>query len=70
MAIAVIGAVPGVAIGILVALLLSGIYNWPVFISLQSACLTVLGSAAIGLIAGLIPAVRAARLDPIQALQS
>lgn len=68
MTIAVIGAIPGVATGIAVALSLSAMHGWPVLISAQSTALTVFGSALIGLAAGLVPALRAARLDPIQAL--
>jgi putative ABC transport system permease protein len=70
MTIAVLGAIPGVATGMLVALMLSVAFHWPLIFSISSIGITVLASAIIGLVAGLIPALRAAKLDPIQALQA
>ena len=70
MAVAVLGAIPGVVIGVFAALLLSAVFHWPLIFSIASIGLTVLVSATIGLAAGLIPALRAARLDPIQSLQA
>jgi putative ABC transport system permease protein len=68
--IALLGALPGLLIGAAAAAALGAIFDWPILFKAQTMALTILGSALIGLAAGLIPAVRAAGLDPIEALQS
>jgi putative ABC transport system permease protein len=70
LAIALIGALPGIALGIIAALVLGAIYHWPLILTAQSIGLVVAISAAIGLISGSAPALRAARHDPIRALQA
>jgi putative ABC transport system permease protein len=50
MTIAVLGAIPGVAIGSLVALVLSAAFHWPLILSISSIGITVIASAIIGLV--------------------
>lgn len=60
-----LGVLAGVAVGGLAALL----GPWDLVLSWRAAGLGLLGSVALGLTVGVIPAMRAARLDPITALR-
>lgn len=65
-----IGLVGGIIISILVALIAQNMgYSWELVISLQSIVLGCGVSIAIGLIFGVVPARRASRLNPIEALR-
>jgi len=64
----------GGAIGVLLGLMISGIINLlvpalPSAVPLWSVVTAVLVSMAVGLFFGMYPAVRAARLDPVEALR-
>ncbi|HWT33758.1 MAG TPA: ABC transporter permease [Microbacterium sp.] len=65
-----IGGVLGIALGGLGALLLPGVLGFPLLISLPATIGALLVSLAIGMIAGVYPANRAARLAPIDALRT
>ncbi len=65
-----VGAGLGVGLGIFFAGLLSGYGQWQTVVQAQSVLLAVAFGLGVGLIFGLYPAFRAARLDPIQALRS
>ena len=64
-----VGGLFGVAIGISVSLLLSNMMSLPFTISLSSVLLAFGVSVGIGIIFGLYPAMRAANLQPIEALR-
>ena len=64
-----IGGVLGVIAGILLAKLISLLNGTPVSISWPASLLAVLFSMAIGIVFGLLPARKAANLDPIEALR-
>ncbi|WP_430383958.1 ABC transporter permease, partial [Bacillus subtilis] len=49
--------------------LVSAIAGWPSLISWQVVCGGVLFSMLIGVIFGMLPANKAAKLDPIEALR-
>ena len=64
-----IGGVAGVLAGIILALLLSKIMSVPVAISAPYSIIAVVFSTVIGVAFGLFPAIKAANLNPIEALK-
>ncbi len=68
--IAVIGGVIGIGLGIAIAFAASNLFKFPFVISLLSILFGFGLTFVIGLLAGVIPARNAARLDPIAALRS
>ena len=62
----VIGASAGLASVVVVALL----HSWTPVISLSIVLAAPIGGAIIGLLAGLYPALRASRIEPVEALRS
>jgi putative ABC transport system permease protein len=65
-----IGGAIGVVTGFGLAYLIAALIGFPLLISLASAVLGVGVSSIVGIISGLWPAWRAARLDPIEALRA
>ncbi|MEO1392333.1 MAG: ABC transporter permease [Cyanobacteria bacterium J06634_5] len=68
--ISAVGGVLGVGAGIAIARIAATVFDFPFVISLWSIVLGVGLSFVIGIVAGVIPARSAARLDPIIALRS
>ena len=64
-----IGGVIGVGIGIGLAQLISKVASVPVAISSLSIVVSVVFSMVVGIVFGLIPSVKAANLNPIDALR-
>jgi putative ABC transport system permease protein len=65
----VVGGVLGAVLGVGAALIIGQMAGWPTVITLWSLVLALGLAAAVGVVSGLLPAVRAARLDPIEALR-
>jgi putative ABC transport system permease protein len=65
----IFGGVVGTALGAGIALLISAFTPVPVAVEPWSVALGIAVTAAVGLTFGLYPAMRAARLDPIEALR-
>jgi putative ABC transport system permease protein len=63
------GGVLGALAGVGVAALIGSVAGWPVLISAPAVALAFLFSGAVGMVFGVYPARRAARLDPIVALR-
>lgn len=63
------GGIAGILFGILVSILLSTIARWTVVVSFMSVLIALLFSVGVGLIFGIMPARRAAELNPIDALR-
>ncbi len=64
-----VGGIIGIGIGFLFALLLQFIVKFPAAVPLWAIVVGFLTSALVGVIAGMWPAVRAARLDPVNAIR-
>ena len=64
-----IGGIFGVIVGIVLAQVISRISETPVAISVPAALLAVVFSMFIGILFGLLPARKAANLDPVEALR-
>jgi putative ABC transport system permease protein len=69
-AVTAIGGAIGVGTGFGLAYIISALIGFPLLINLLSAVLGVGVSSVVGIISGLWPAWRAAKLDPIEALRS
>jgi putative ABC transport system permease protein len=64
-----LGAATGVALGIILAQIVTRVTPMPVSVAPWSIGLSVALGAGIGIVSGVYPATRAARLDPIAALR-
>ncbi|HTQ44613.1 MAG TPA: ABC transporter permease [Polyangiaceae bacterium] len=64
-----LGGVAGVLVGVAIARVVSSYAGWPTAVTLASIALSTGVSAAVGLVSGLYPALRAANLNPIDALR-
>jgi len=64
------GGVLGVVAGVAAALAVSRLGYWPTVISWPAALAGLAFSVGVGLVFGIYPAVRAAALEPIEALRS
>ena len=69
MLLCLLGGLLGVAAGVGMAELLSGTAGWVMRISPESVVLSFTFSIGVGLFFGILPARRAAKLDPIEALR-
>jgi len=69
MTLSMVGGLPGVVFGILGAQATTMVAGWPTIISFQAIMVAFFFSVAVGLIFGIYPANKAARLNPIDALR-
>jgi putative ABC transport system permease protein len=68
--VSIVGGAIGIALGIAIAFAAANAFQFPFIISVLSVVAGFGLSAIVGLVAGVIPARNAARLDPIAALRS
>ena len=66
----VVGGSIGLILVFIFTLILSGVLDFPVFISTTNMVWAFLISLAVGIIAGFIPAYKAAKMDPVVAIRS
>jgi putative ABC transport system permease protein len=66
---AVLGGVAGTALGIGAAVAIAEMAGWPILIAPGAILLAVGSAAAVGIFFGWYPALKASRLDPIEALR-
>jgi len=64
-----LGGIAGIAVGSGITFAIAGALGWPASIPPQAIALAFGTSTAIGVVFGFLPARRAARLDPIEALR-
>jgi ABC-type antimicrobial peptide transport system permease subunit len=67
--VSVTGGVIGILLGVLATVAMSTFAGWTVSVSSDAILLAVAFSAGIGLVFGIYPARKAARLNPIEALR-
>ncbi|MGN6801362.1 MAG: ABC transporter permease [Ginsengibacter sp.] len=68
--ICILGGIIGLILVFLLTLILTNVFNFPVFMSGGILFLAISICIIIGVLAGLIPALTAARLDPVVAIRS
>jgi putative ABC transport system permease protein len=68
MFLSIVGGLFGIFLGVGLSSLIASIASWPTYISFFSIVLAFLFSAGIGVFFGFYPALKASRLDPIDAL--
>ncbi len=64
------GGIAGIVSGVIISISVSYFTKWPLSLSMPSIIIAFLFSAVIGIIFGVYPAAKAARLDPIEALRA
>lgn len=64
-----LGGILGVIAGVVMSRMISSVMGTPTMISVPAAVIAVLFSMIIGIVFGLLPAVKAANLNPIDALR-
>ncbi len=67
--ISVAGGLVGIMIGVVLARVVAAYAGWPTVVTIGSLLLSTGVSIAVGLVSGIYPAVRAAELNPIEALR-
>jgi len=68
--ICIIGGLIGIILVVIMAQLLSTVFDFPVFVSGNILSLAICICVSIGILAGIIPAMIAARMDPVVAIRS
>jgi len=68
--VSILGGLAGILLGAAITFTLSKVTGWATSVSIDSIALSFLFSAGIGIIFGIYPARKAARLSPIEALRS
>jgi putative ABC transport system permease protein len=69
MVLCLIGGIVGIMLGVASSQVISGVLNWPVFVSAPAVALAFFFAAFVGIFFGFYPARKASLLDPIEALR-
>ncbi|MDQ7823307.1 MAG: ABC transporter permease [Candidatus Eremiobacteraeota bacterium] len=65
-----VGGLIGLTLGFLITIAIETAYKWPLMFSFSAVLVSLSFSVAVGVIFGFFPALKASRLDPIEALKS
>ena len=68
LALSLFGGLAGVALGLAISRVVAAYADWPTVVTTMSIVLSLGVSVTVGIVSGLYPAIRASRLDPIEAL--
>lgn len=68
MFLSIVGGLLGILLGVVLSSLIASIAEWSTYVSFFSIVIAFLFSAGIGIFFGFYPALKASRLDPIEAL--
>lgn len=66
----IIGGIFGLGLVLVVIKGIAAVADFPMFLSWENVIIGISVSAVIGILSGLIPAVQAARMDPVEAMRS
>ena len=66
----IIGGLIGLSLVFILTMILSGVLDFPVYISTNNMVLAIVICIIVGILAGFIPARQAARMDPVVAIRS
>ncbi|MDP4263908.1 MAG: ABC transporter permease [Bacteroidota bacterium] len=66
----IIGGIIGLTLVFLLTIILSGALEFPVYVSVANMAWTFIICVLVGIIAGIIPAYKAAQMDPVVAIRS
>ena len=66
----IVGGLIGLMLVFILTQILSNVLNFPIFISVTNMVWTFFICIFVGIIAGIIPASQAARMDPVVAIRS
>ena len=66
----IIGGLIGLLLVFILTLILSGVLDFPVYISVSNLIWTFFICLLVGVVAGIIPAYKAAKMDPVAAIRS
>ena len=64
-----LGGIIGILLGVVLAFGIAQLAGWPIFVSPTAILLAVTFAGAVGVFFGFYPALKASRLDPIEALR-
>jgi putative ABC transport system permease protein len=64
-----IGGSFGIILGVAMSRLIAWLAGWSTIVTVTSIVLAFLVSITVGLVSGIYPAVKAARLDPVEAIR-